>query len=94
MNESTQRDEEREYPHWNRVYVQLPAISRTPRQSQPTALTLRTYQLRKAECLDCPEHIEKERGIYCLACRCPQWPMSDLRTKWRMLDIKCPLNKW
>jgi hypothetical protein len=21
MNEPTQRDEEREYPHWNRVYI-------------------------------------------------------------------------
>jgi hypothetical protein len=21
MNESTQREEEREYPHWNRVYI-------------------------------------------------------------------------
>jgi hypothetical protein len=57
-------------------------------------VTLKTYTLRKAECLECDQHIEKERGIFCLACRCPQWFFSDLRTKWRILKIKCPLDKW
>ena len=57
-------------------------------------VSLRTYQLRKAECLDCDRHIETERGIYCGECRCPDWFMSGLRTKWRMLDVRCPLNRW
>jgi hypothetical protein len=56
-------------------------------------VTLQTYQWRKAECLDCSEHVETERGAYCQACECPQWFMSDLRTKWRLLDLKCPLDK-
>lgn len=57
-------------------------------------VTLKTYTLRKAECLDCDRHIETERGIYCGECGCPQWFVSDLRSKWRMRDLRCPLKKW
>jgi len=57
-------------------------------------VTLRTHQLRKAECFDCDRIVTKERGIYCGACGCPQNYLSDLRTKWRIQDVKCPLNKW
>lgn len=56
--------------------------------------TLSTYELRRAECMDCSARIPKPRGVYCGACGCPQWFMSDLRTKWRMLAVKCPLGKW
>jgi hypothetical protein len=57
-------------------------------------VTLRTYTQRRAECFECERIIAKERNLYCGACECPQWFMSDLRTKWRMLDVKCPLEKW
>lgn len=56
--------------------------------------TVRTQVLRKGECFECEHIIARERGLYCGACGCPEWFMSDLRTKWRMLDIKCPLDKW
>lgn len=57
-------------------------------------VTLRTHTLRKAECFACKHVVARGRGIYCGKCSCPEWFMSDLRTKWRMLDVKCPLNKW
>jgi len=53
-----------------------------------------TYELRRAECLDCDQKTETDRGVFCAACGCPQWFMSDLRTKTRLIDVKCPLNKW
>ena len=57
-------------------------------------VTVKTYTLRQAECMDCEHIVSKERGLYCGACGCPEWFMSDLRTKWRMLGVKCPLNRW
>jgi hypothetical protein len=57
-------------------------------------VTLRTYTLRKRECYECEHIIARQRNLYCGKCGCPEWFISDLRTKWRMLDIRCPLNKW
>jgi len=74
-----------------KLYTFLRAIYSLFRHGE---VTIRTHELRKAECFDCLAIITKERGIYCGACGCPQWFMSDLRTKWRMLAAKCPLDKW
>lgn len=52
------------------------------------------YRRRALECFFCESRIEKKRRMYCGACNCPQWWLSDLRKKWRMRDLKCPLNKW
>src|SRR5262245_51823346 len=57
-------------------------------------VTPQTYVLRQAECLDCEKRVEAGRGVYCGECKCPQWFLSDLRTKARMPGVKCPLNKW
>jgi len=35
-----------------------------------------------------------DNGLYCSACGCPPSPLSDVRTKTRMIDLKCPLDKW
>jgi hypothetical protein len=57
-------------------------------------VTVQTYALRRAECVECLLFVERKRGIYCGACGCPEWYLSDLRSKWRMPQVKCPLNKW
>jgi hypothetical protein len=57
-------------------------------------VTIKTYALRRAECVDCTFFKEAKRGIYCSANGYPRWYLSDLRTKWRMPTAKCPLNKW
>jgi hypothetical protein len=57
-------------------------------------VTVQTYALRRAECLECPAFAERERGVYCGACGCPEWFVSDLRFRNRLLGVKCPLNKW
>jgi hypothetical protein len=54
----------------------------------------KTYRRRALECFFCEARIEKKRRMYCGACGCPQWWLSDLRKKWRMLELKCPLDKW
>jgi hypothetical protein len=57
-------------------------------------VALAEHDRREAICLDC-EHLDVAlTGVFCLECRCPHWPISDLRTKWRMRNLKCPLNKW
>lgn len=53
-----------------------------------------THETRRAECFKCEAIISNERGIYCGACGCSQWWLSDLRKKWRMRELKCPLGKW
>lgn len=53
-----------------------------------------THDRRQLICLRC-EHIRPTKtGVFCWKCGCPPWAISDLRTKWRMRDIKCPLGKW
>ena len=52
------------------------------------------HDRRQAICCCCERIDVKPAGVFCLECECPRWPISDLRTKWRMLDIKCPLEKW
>lgn len=52
------------------------------------------YRLRALECFGCEARIERGRRMYCGACGCPQWWLSDLRNKWRMRELKCPLGKW
>jgi hypothetical protein len=55
---------------------------------------LALHDRRQTICLCC-EHLRPTKaGVFCIQCRCPHWPVSDLRTKWRMRDVKCPLNKW
>lgn len=49
---------------------------------------------RELICGTCPEQRTATTGLFCNACGCPPSPISDLRTKWRMLDLKCPLDKW
>ena len=49
---------------------------------------------RQKECLKC-EHLEvTATGVFCGKCGCAKWAISDLRTKWRMRDLKCPIDKW
>lgn len=52
------------------------------------------HDKRVVICHRCPEMRVARAGVFCAACKCPRWAGSDLRTKWRMRDIKCPLNKW
>jgi hypothetical protein len=49
---------------------------------------------REEACLACPALELTATGMFCKECRCPHWAISDMRTKWRMRDLKCPLNKW
>jgi hypothetical protein len=49
---------------------------------------------REIECRMCEELTRTDFGLFCGACDCPQNPLSDLRTKWRMPAGKCPLSKW
>lgn len=56
--------------------------------------SLKTYSARREACRECPEMIATWSGLFCGACGCPKTPVSDLRTKWRMRDLKCPQGKW
>jgi hypothetical protein len=55
---------------------------------------LTVYQGRLRVCYACSEVRIRERGVYCGACGCPEWALSDLRTKARIRSISCPLEKW
>lgn len=62
---------------------------------------LSTYLERIETCTGTPGIVPKcdqlkatDTGLFCGACGCPPSPLSDVRTKTRMLDIKCPLDKW
>jgi len=52
------------------------------------------YDKRRAVCARCPHMRATPQGLFCRACECPRWPISDLRTKWRLRDLRCPLHKW
>lgn len=52
------------------------------------------YELRLAICADCDKRVIAKRRSYCVECGCPQWYLSRLEVKARMLEIKCPLDKW
>jgi hypothetical protein len=52
------------------------------------------YTEREEACWKCPELKPTATGVFCGKCGCPKWAVSDLRTKWRMRDVKCPLGKW
>jgi hypothetical protein len=52
------------------------------------------HDRRQAICLKCKRLHVTPTGVFCLECRCPHSAISDLRTKWRMRDLRCPLNKW
>lgn len=52
------------------------------------------HDKRSAICHRCDHMRVTPGGIFCRVCECPHWFVSDLRTKWRMRDVKCPLNKW
>lgn len=49
---------------------------------------------RELICGGCPEQVISATGLHCAACGCPRSSLSDLRTKWRMRDIACPLGRW
>lgn len=55
---------------------------------------LQEHDRRQRICLECPKVQVTQAGLFCLACKCPRWVISDLRTKWRMRVLKCPLEKW
>jgi hypothetical protein len=57
-------------------------------------VTVQTYTLRRAECMDCEKRVDAPKGTYCGACGCPQWFMSRLEMKWRIRDVGCPLGRW
>jgi hypothetical protein len=52
------------------------------------------YDQRQLVCLRCEYVQVVKHGIFCRACGCPPSALSDMRTKWRMRDLKCPLGKW
>jgi hypothetical protein len=52
------------------------------------------HDQRATTCYLCEQLIITPQGIFCSACNCPRWPLSDLRTKWRLRDLRCPRNKW
>lgn len=52
------------------------------------------HDRRQKICLGCDRLDVTETGVFCQECRCLHWPVSDLRTKWRMRDLRCPLDKW
>lgn len=63
--------------------------------------SLGEYLHRQATCTGsgqatrrCERMAATETGLFCDACGCPRWSVSDLRTKWRMPDAACPLGKW
>ncbi len=51
-------------------------------------------EMRLNECAKCDARIVKPKANYCGACGCPQWWLSRLEVKTRMLELKCPLDKW
>ena len=55
---------------------------------------LKTYRRRQDACGPCEQYKTTLTGLFCGACGCPRSPVSDLRTKWRLLDLECPLGKW
>lgn len=57
-------------------------------------VTVSEYQKRQTVCHDCARFLVSQRGMFCDACGCLPSPVSDLRTKWRLPDLKCPLDKW
>lgn len=52
------------------------------------------YETRRVTCEQCPQLRITSTGYFCGACACPQWAGSDLRSKWRMADLKCPQGRW
>jgi len=54
----------------------------------------RIYAERQSACVLCSHFERSLYGCYCGACDCPRNYVSDLRTKWRMPDLKCPKGKW
>lgn len=42
----------------------------------------------------CDQLTATDTGVFCGACGCPPSLLSDVRTKARMIDLKCPLDKW
>jgi hypothetical protein len=55
---------------------------------------LAEHDRRQTICMACEHLRPMASGVFCKACDCPPWAISDLRTKWRMRDVKCPLGKW
>jgi hypothetical protein len=55
---------------------------------------LPVYNVRTQTCWECPSMKASPTGYFCRACECPEWFLSDLRTKWRIRDLSCPLGKW
>jgi len=52
------------------------------------------HDRRQMICLPCEYMSLKVSGVFCGKCDCPEWPVSDLRTKWRLRNLKCPVGKW
>ena len=53
-----------------------------------------TREMRQNECAKCTVRIQTSKGDFCGACGCPQWWLSRLELKTRMLELRCPLDKW
>lgn len=52
------------------------------------------HDRRQQICMGCEWLDVVASGVFCQACDCPNWTVSDMRTKWRMRELKCPLGKW
>jgi hypothetical protein len=52
------------------------------------------HDRRQVICHACDAMRVVKTGIFCRACHCQPTAISDLRTKWRMRDLKCPKGQW
>jgi hypothetical protein len=59
---------------------------------------IREFDRRLAICISCEfvkfDPPKAPTGMFCKACDCPDWWLSDQRTKARMRDAACPMGKW
>jgi hypothetical protein len=80
---------------WRRLREQLRSLTKAIvsfLREGDVALVL--HDEREIECRMCEDLDRTDFGLFCGACQCPQTPVSDLRTKWRMPNAACPKMKW
>lgn len=49
-----------------------------------------TVHRRMAACGECDRLVRDGDALYCGACGCPNWRLSELRTKLRFVNLTCP----
>lgn len=51
-------------------------------------------EARLAICRVCEKLKTDDNKMYCGACGCPKWKLSELSTKLTFARLNCPLRKW